>query len=52
MADKELKTLNFGDGNTYHPLPIISEYDNDKVLMVENGEWKAVMIGNAEDGAY
>ena len=52
MANKELKTLNFGDGNVYYPLPIISESDNNKVLMVVDGEWDAVTIVNAEEVAY
>lgn len=52
MADKELKSLNFGGENTYFPLPIVTSEDNDKILMVENGEWVAVEVANAEDGAY
>lgn len=52
MADKELKSLNFGDGNRWFPLPVVSAADNDKVLMVENGEWTAVEVANAEEGAY
>lgn len=52
MADKELKTLNFGDGNIYHPLPIITSEDNDKILAVIDGEWGVLEIANAEDGAY
>ena len=52
MADKELKTLNLGDGNVYHPLPIVTSEDNNKVLMVQNGKWQVVEVANAEDGAY
>ena len=44
MADKELKSLNFGSGDRYFPLPIVSEPDNDKIMMVVNGEWTAVYI--------
>lgn len=39
MANKELKSLNFGSGDIYYPLPIVSAEDNDKVLMVVDGEW-------------
>lgn len=44
MANKALKSLDFGSGDVWFPLPIVNEGDNDKVLMVENGEWKAVQM--------
>lgn len=52
MADKQLKSINFGDDTNWIPLPIVTASDNDKILMVENGEWVAVEVANAEDGAY
>ena len=42
MADKTLKSLNFGGGDTYYPLPLVTAADNDKILSVVNGEWAAV----------
>ena len=41
MADKTLKSLNFGGGDTYYPLPLVTAADNDKILSVVNGEWVA-----------
>lgn len=52
MADKVLRSLNLGSGDVYFPLPIVSTDDNDKVLMVVDGEWDAVTIVNAEEVAY
>ena len=52
MADKEMKSLNFGGEDTYFPLPLVTSEDNDKVLMVVDGEWDAVTIVNAEEVAY
>ena len=52
MADKIAKSFNWGDGNRYFPLPIVSTDDNDKVLMVVDGEWDAVIIVNAEEVAW
>ena len=40
MADKFFKSLTFGSGNRYFPLPIVSSSDNGKVLKVVNGEWR------------
>ena len=39
MADKTLKSLNFGGADIYFPLPIVSANDNNKILSVVNGEW-------------
>lgn len=52
MADKELKSLNFGGENTYFPLPIVTSEDNNKILAVIDGEWGVLEIANAEEGAY
>jgi hypothetical protein len=41
MADKELKSLNFGGEDTYFPLPIVTSEDNDKILAVVDGDWSA-----------
>ena len=49
MADKTLKSLNFGGGDTYYPLPLVTAADNDKILMVVNGVWEAAAITNAEE---
>lgn len=47
-----MKTLNLGDGNVYHPLPIVTSEDNDKILAVIDGEWGLLEIVNAEEVAY
>ena len=39
MADKTLKSLNFGGADNYFPLPIVSTNDNNKILSVVNGGW-------------
>ena len=41
MADKTLKSLNFGGVDNYFPLPIVSTNDNDNILVVADGEWVA-----------
>ena len=41
MADKTLKSLNFGGADNYFPLPIVSMNDNDNILVVADGEWVA-----------
>ena len=41
MADKTLKSLNFGGADNYFPLPIVSTNDNDNILVVADGEWVA-----------
>ena len=41
MADKTLKSLNFGGADNYFPLPIVSTNDNDNILIVADGEWVA-----------
>ena len=41
MADKTLKSLNFGGADNYFPLPLVTEADNNKILSVVNGEWAA-----------
>lgn len=52
MAEKQLKTLNFGGEDTYSPLPLVTAEDNDKILAVVDGEWEPVTIVNAEEVAY
>ena len=49
MADKTLKSLNFGGADNYFPLPIVSTNDNNKILSVVNGEW-AVREAPSGDG--
>lgn len=49
MADKTLKSLNFGGTDNYFPLPIVSTNDNNKILSVVNGEW-AVKDAPSGDG--
>ena len=39
MADVKLRSLNFGGGDIYFPLPLVTANDNDKILAVVNGEW-------------
>lgn len=41
MANKTLKSLNFGGADNYFPLPLVTAADNDKILSVVNGEWAA-----------
>ena len=41
MADKTLKSLNFGGADNYFPLPIVSTNNNDNILIVADGEWVA-----------
>ena len=41
MADKTLKSLNFGGADKYFPLPLVTAADNNKILSVVNGEWAA-----------
>ena len=41
MANKTLKSLNFGGADNYFPLPLVTAADNDKILSVVNGEWVA-----------
>ena len=41
MADKTLKSLNFGGADNYFPLPLVTAADNDRILSVVNGEWAA-----------
>ena len=42
MADKTLKSLNFGGADNYFPLPLVTAADNDKILSVVNGEWDVI----------
>lgn len=49
MADKELKSLNFGGEDTYFPLPLVTSEDNDKILAVVDGDWSAT---TPEDMGY
>ena len=51
MADKQLKTLDFGGEDTYFPLPLVTAEDNDKILMVVDGDWTASDIP-VQSGAY
>lgn len=53
MAEKYMKTIKFSEnGDTYHPLPIVTASDNDSIMIVENGEWIKKKIVNAEEVAY
>ena len=53
MADKTLKSLNFGGADNYFPLPIVSTNDNDKILSVVNGEWVVKEAPSGDDtGQY
>jgi len=53
MADKYMKTLQLtADGDTYHPLPIVTTSDNDKILQVVDGEWAMASVTNAEEVEY
>ena len=51
MADKTLKSLNFGGVDRYFPLPLVTAADNDKILSVVNGEW-AVIDFPGNSGEY
>ena len=44
MADKTLKSLNFGGADNYFPLPLVTDADNYKILSVVNGEWSAIKV--------
>ena len=53
MADKTLKSLNFGGADNYFPLPIVSANDNNKILSVVNGEWVVKEAPSCDDtGQY
>ena len=40
MSSKYLKTIQFvAGGDVYHPLPIVTTADNDKIMSVVDGEW-------------
>lgn len=54
MADKTLKSLNFGGADNYFPLPLVTAADNDKILSVVNGEWAAAEApsGGPSSGQY
>ena len=54
MADKTLKSLNFGGADNYFPLPLVTAADNDKILSVVNGEWAVVdaPVGGGGSGQY
>ena len=59
MVHKELKTLNFGDGNIYHPLPIVDAGGKEwnisnlkdifECVYYDNGIWVA---GSKNNGLY
>ena len=49
MADKTLKSLNFGGADNYFPLPLVTEADNNKILSVVNGEWA---VAEAPSGVW
>ena len=51
MADKTLKSLNFGGADNYFPLPLVTAADNNKILSVVNGEW-AVIDFPGNSGEY
>ena len=44
MANKTLKSLNFGGADNYFPLPLVTDADNNKILSVVNGEWSAINV--------
>ena len=44
MANKTLKSLNFGGADNYFPLPLVTNADNYKILSVVNGEWSAINV--------
>lgn len=51
--EKQLKTIQFTpNGDVYSPLPIVDTTDNEKILMVSNGEWTPVQLENAEDLSF
>ena len=52
MADKILKSLNFGGADNYFPLPLVTAADNDKILSVVNGEWAAAEAPGGGSGQY
>ena len=52
MADKTLKSLNFGGADRYFPLPLVTAADNDKILSVVNGEWAAAEAPGGGSGQY
>ena len=54
MADKTLKSLNFGGADNYFPLPLVTEADNNKILSVVNGEWSVAEApsGGGGSGQY
>ena len=52
MADKTLKSLNFGGADKYFPLPLVTAADNDKILSVVNGEWVAAEAPSGGTGQY
>ena len=53
MADKTLKSLNFGGADNYFPLTIVSKNDNNKILSVVNGEWVVKEYPSCDDtGQY
>ena len=41
MADKYLKTLDLGNGDKYHMLPLVTSENDGMILRVVNGEWGA-----------
>ena len=52
MADKTLKSLNFGGADNYFPLPLVTAADNNKILSVVNGEWAAAEAPSSGSGQY
>ena len=52
MADKTLKSLNFGGADNYFPLPLVTAADNGKILSVVNGEWVAAEAPGGGSGQY
>ena len=54
MADKTLKSLNFGGADNYFPLPLVTAADNNKILSVVNGEWAVAEApsGGGGSGQY
>ena len=52
MADKILKSLNFGGADNYFPLHLVTAADNDKILSVVNGEWAVTDAPAGGSGQY
>lgn len=52
MADKFIKSLNFGGEDSYFPLPFVTGEQNGLVLKVVDGEWTAADLITLKPGLY